>query len=202
MESKWTDNKIFEDENHFCRIDFSASLWATTDLTGLYGNAKLTNLLSSVDSVVETAKSKSNKPQMPTVVESEDMLLLMEYKKFGDDRSDCEALTNKQKQDLRLTQVAKKYYDSLHYAIAMRQNVGSRKIYVWILESPNGDAFLRNQIREKLRKKLPFLLQKQNNFHEPLIDELHVISIREWSQMFKQFPISIKQSGKFVSVEA
>ena len=100
-----------------------------------------------------------------------------------------------------MTQVAKKYYDSLHYAMTRRHKKDGSKIYVWILEAPNGDDVLRCHIKERLKKKLPFLLQKQNNLNETLIDDLYVVDIKGWHKNFGQFPISTKHGDEFLEVE-
>ena len=193
--------KIFEDENHFCRIDFSSALWAETDLTKIYGDAKLTNLLKSVDSIAETSgESMPFTKLTKAVAENQSVLMLMEYKNFDKDPVKRAKLRNGEESDKILTDVAKKYFDSLSFAIAKQQQANSLKIYVWIMVAKDGDKTLRERIRERLAKKLPFLLQKQQNLPISLIDSLYVVDIEEWQRLFPSFSVSVSQqcNGEFV----
>lgn len=194
MEDSWKiedERKIFTDEKNFCRIDFSSALWMTGHLTEIYGDAKLNSLLSSVDAVAETNDF--------TAAETDDLLLLVEYKNAT--IAGARGVFDPESEET-LKRLAKKYFDSLHYARARQQGKTKRKVYVWIVETPGGDSALRNRIHEKLRAKLPFKLQEQNPFAEKLIDALYIVDIKEWNRFFKQFPIFTKQGEEFVPVNA
>jgi hypothetical protein len=42
----------------------------------------------------------------------------------------------------------------------------------------------------RIRDKLPFLLQQEPEFHaHPWIDRFEVLSIKEWNQIYSNFPI-------------
>ena len=206
MESKSTDgkSKIFEDEHHFCRIDFTSALWAETNLTKIYSDAKLNNILKSVDSIAEIiTESKPSSEIAKATAENESMLILMEYKNFDNNRADKSELNDGEKRDILLSEVAKKYFDSLSFAVAKRQRSYNHKVYVWILDAAQGDKILREHIKKRLMKKLPFLLQKQQNLPKSLIDKLYVVDSKEWQQIFPSFPvyISLRRDGQFVPIE-
>lgn len=132
---------IFKDENNTCQFDFSQSLWATDRLNTIYHEAKIE--LSDVDFLVETV----------------DSLLFIEYKnaKFGK-MSRPEAF--KPSDDKTINKVVKKYYDSMLYVNAIHKGRNKKRIYVYILEYPNGDVVNRGYVRARLASKLPFLLQQ------------------------------------------
>ncbi|MDE6853301.1 MAG: hypothetical protein K2J67_12610, partial [Lachnospiraceae bacterium] len=60
-----------------------------------------------------------------------------------------------------------------------------------ILEYPNGDSTSRKMIRNKMKTKLPFLLQGNIGESEKLIDKVAVLSIDEWNEneLYGKFPI-------------
>lgn len=160
--------KIFTDENKSYQFDFSKSVSATNQLNKIYHNAKIA--LSDVDFIVELDES----------------ILFIEYKNANiKNASNPEAF--KPKEDKSLNQVAKKFYDSLVY-VNSTYNI-KPKSYIYILEAPTADKFLRSQVRKNLKGRLPFLLQKQNNLHSKLIQDLQVLTIDEWNKLYPQFPV-------------
>ena len=162
--------KIFEDENHIYQIDFTHSIWATEELNANFHDGKTE--LSDVDFIAET----------------EDSLFFVEYKNADIlDAENPEAFNPGG--DKKISQVVKKYYDSLTYINAIGKSTTKRKVYIYILEYPNGDAVTRKGIRNRLQGKLPFLLQQQNAFVYKLIDELKVLSIGEWNEEYPHFPL-------------
>ncbi len=160
--------KIFTDENNNYQFDFSKSVSATNQLNSIYHNAKIA--LSDVDFIVELEES----------------ILFIEYK-----NANVKNATNpdsfRPKEDKSLNQVAKKFYDSFIY-VNSTYDVKA-KSYIYILEAPAADKFLRSQVRENLKCRLPFLLQRQNNFKSKLIQDVKVLSIDEWNKMYPQFPV-------------
>ena len=74
------------------------------------------------------------------------------------------------------------------------------KSYIYILEYPNGDRVTRKGIRGRLQDKLPFLLQQQNEFAYKWIDELKVLSIEEWNEMYPEFPLEKLQGHKWIAI--
>lgn len=145
-------------------------------LNTIYHEAKIE--LSDVDFLVETI----------------DSLLFIEYKnaKFGN-ISRPEAF--KPSDDRMINKVVKKYYDSMLYVNAIHKGRNKKRIYVYILEYPNDDVASRGYVRERLASKLPFLLQKQNDFDEKLIHDIKVWTIEEWNRHFPKYEAKILDSG-------
>ena len=50
---------------------------------------------------------------------------------------------------------------------------------------------MRNIVRNRLKGRLPFLLQQQVGLQENLIDSLEVLSIAEWNEKYAQFPLKL-----------
>lgn len=163
-------SKIFKEENHIYQIDFTPALWATDSLHTIFHNGKIE--LSDVDFIAET----------------ETEILLVEYKNATIPNAVNPVAFNPN-DDKKISQVVNKYYDSLTYIHAIGKPMDKRKVYIYILEYPNGDNITRRGIRNRLQGKLPFLLQQQNEFAYKLIDELQVLSINEWNEEYCSFPL-------------
>ncbi|OON98457.1 MAG: hypothetical protein ATN35_04815 [Epulopiscium sp. Nele67-Bin004] len=162
---------IFVEENNEYQIDVTQAIWATDSLNKIFHLAK--TQLSDVDFIVETDKE----------------IIFVEYKNSAIKNAVNPAAFNPL-DDKKISQVAKKYYDSLTYVNAIDKLERKRKIYIYILEAKNGDSVLRGKAYTKLRKLLPFELQEQNNFKETLIDKFEVLSISEWNIAYPQFPLT------------
>ena len=161
--------QIFQDENHTCEFDFTKAQWATDELHDIYVQAKAG--LTDVDYLVETEKE----------------ILLIEYKN-ADIAEAAHPERFNIKSDKKINSLVKKYYDSLHYLTLTRKGKDKRKIYVCILEYPGSDGVSQRYVRNRLADKLPFVLQKQINSGEKLIDEVHVWTIRDWNQQYSELP--------------
>lgn len=162
--------KVFTEENGKYIIDCSKALWETDKLHEQYHIAKC--LLSDVDWVLET----------------DEIIILVEYKNANiAGAQKPEAF--KPGEDKMINNVIKKFYDSLHYLTL--QGKTKSKEYIFILEYPNGDSVSRKMIRNKMRKKLPFLLQKNIGEGRRLIEKMAVLSIDEWNnnEEYGKFPI-------------
>lgn len=87
--------------------------------------------------------------------------------------------------DKKIENVSRKFYDSLHYLNILQKNKPKKCIY--ILEYPAGDSVSRKMIRNKLKKFLPFEIQKNRN---KLIESVEVLSIEEWNNdlNYRQYP--------------
>ena len=162
---------IFEEENHIYRINFSKAIWATDKLNKIFDAAKTE--LSDVDFIAET----------------DNTILFVEYKNANIPNANS-PLTFNPKEDKKISQIVKKYYDSLTYINSIGKSKTKRKKYIYILEYPLGDVITRKWIRNRLQTKLPFLLQEQNKFKYKLIDEISVLSIDEWNSIFSDFPLT------------
>lgn len=164
-------DKIFIEENNYYQIDLTDSIWATDKLNQIFTDAKVQ--LSDVDFVAET----------------ENEILFIEYKnsnipnaiapqafKPGDDKS--------------INRVVRKYYDSLTYINALNKDSNKRKIYIYILETPNVDSVTLKRLCFKLKNKLPFKLQTDNKFDKKIIDDVKVVSINDWNKLYPNFPLT------------
>ena len=88
----------------------------------------------------------------------------------------------------KIISVARKYYDSLVYIRSLIEDRSKKKIYIYLLESRNGDTTLRKSVRNRLKDRLPCKLQKNDRLYETMIDDFDVINLDEWNKRFKQFP--------------
>lgn len=162
--------EIFTDENQTFQIDFSGATWATDQLNTIFSVVK-DSILSDVDFIVEEANS----------------IFFIEVKNSNfrgvDKPKDFKPLHS----DL-IKKLARKYFDSFHYVRGLGKTSGKQKIYICLIETPLGDTVMRRALRNRLRDRLPFKLQK--NFLEKMIDDVLVLSFDEWRNKFPQFPIS------------
>ncbi len=164
-------DRIFIEENKNYQIDFTDTLWATDKLNDVFHNANTP--LCDVDWVAET----------------DEEILLVEYKNANIENA-AEANSFDPKSDKKISNILKKYYDSIFYISAIGKLTQKKKIYVYILEYPNGDVITRKGIRNKLQPRLPFELQKNNNIKCSLIDDIKVLSINEWNKEYPNYPLT------------
>lgn len=159
---------IFKDENASWQIDFSSAIWATDNLHKIFAIVK-DGFLSDVDFVAE----------------DEDYVLFVESKNsnFKDASHDFNPLERE-----KIINVARKYYDSLVYIRSLLQERNKKKIYIYLLEARHGDSTLRKRVRNRLKDRLPFKLQRDDRLCEKMIDDFDVLSFAEWNTRFKQFP--------------
>ena len=159
---------MFKDENESWKINFSSALWVTDKLHEIFSVIK-DSFLSDVDFVAE----------------AEDFVLFVESK-----NSNFKEAKHKFKpyETEKIISVARKYYDSLVYIRSLIEDRSKKKIYIYLLESCNGDINLRKSVRNRLKDRLPFKLQRDAKLHEKMIDEFDVLSFDEWNKRFKQFP--------------
>ena len=162
--------RTFKDENESCSFSFQSAIWATDQLNDIFHNAKL-SILKDVDFVVET----------------EENLIFIEYKNSNHIDVTNPAAFNP-RENKKIIDVARKYYDSLNFIRALGKGKNKKKIYVYIVEVPNGDKALRGHLRDLLCNQLPFLLSDQNELQENMIDLVQVLSIDEWNKFYKDFP--------------
>ena len=161
--------KIFVDENEYCKIDFSSALWTTGKIHTIFQDAGL-HLFNDVDFVAET----------------DDALLFVEYKNVNIPQAINPNAFNP-KDDKTLNNVARKYFFSQYFIHMINRGRHKKQKYIYILECIKGDKTLRKLVRDRLIMRLPFLLQKQNNMKERMIDSLEVLSMDEWNETYPQF---------------
>lgn len=161
---------IFTDENQTCQIDFTNAVWATDQLNSIFSVVK-DSILSDVDFIVEGANS----------------IFFIEVKNSNFLGVDNPKAFKPLHEDL-IRVLAKKFFDSFHYVRGLGKTSDKQKIYICLIETPLGDSVMRRALRNRLKDRLPFKLQKI--FSEKMIDEVLVWSFDEWNEYFPQFPLS------------
>lgn len=161
---------VFTEENGNYKIDCSKALWATDEVYDQYHTAKC--FLKDVDWILETSEK----------------IVLVEYKNANVAEARKPELF-KPGEDTMIDKVVRKFYDSLHYLTLLGKI--KPKEYIYILEYPNGDSVSRKMIRNRMKSKLPFLLQENVGEDRKLIEKLDVLSIDEWNmnEKYGEFPI-------------
>ena len=161
---------IFTDENQTCQIDFTNAVWATDQLNSIFSVVK-DSILSDVDFIVEGANS----------------IFFIEVKNSNFLGVDNPKAFKPLHEDL-IRVLAKKFFDSFHYVRGLGKTSDKQKIYICLIETPLGDSVMRRALRNRLKDRLPFKLQKI--FSEKMIDDVLVWSFDEWNEYFLQFPLS------------
>ena len=96
--------------------------------------------------------------------------------------------------DSKFHSVIRKFYDSCHYLYLLGKSKPVQ--YIYVVETPNDDSTMRKRLRERMRINLPFALQKNINTGIKLIENVDVVSIKEWNEdsTYGQYPfIKIEQ---------
>jgi hypothetical protein len=124
------------------------------------------------------------------IVENNDKILFVEYKNSNiPNASNPKAFEEKIKTDDHYVEIARKFYDSIIYIMACEKNKPIE--YIYILECQKADSVIRKSITAKIKKKLPFDLQQENeDIKRKLIACFCVVSIDEWNQKFPEFQIN------------
>lgn len=161
---------IFTDENQTCQIDFTNAVWATDQLNSIFSVVK-DSILSDVDFIVEGANS----------------IFFIEVKNSNFLSVDNPKAFKPLHEDL-IRVLAKKFFDSFHYVRGLGKTSDKQKIYICLIETPLDDSVMRRALRNRLKDRLPFKLQKI--FSEKMIDDVLVWSFDEWNEYFPQFPLS------------
>lgn len=170
-------SNIYTEENGIYCIDCSKAIWSTDQIHERY--KAVGNFLSDVDFIIET----------------KDKIILVEYKNASiEGASNPEAF--KPETDKKVDSVVRKFYDTLWYLKLAEKNKPVE--YVYILEYPSGDSVSRKGIRNRIKDKLPFQLQKKFNNNTSLIENFEVCSIDEWNNdsVYGMFPLKRIDDGK------
>lgn len=147
-------------------IDCRKAIWASDEIHSIYHSCGLPDILCDADFVVET----------------EDAILLIEYKNASIPEARAHATTTTGYdpfQSEKFNKIVSKYYDSLHYLRLMGKEKPIH--YIFVLEYPKGDPASRRMLRNRLKKRLPFRLQEQFSTGIRLIDSVSVMNISEWN---------------------
>ena len=172
---------LMEEHNRY-GIDCKNAICATNEIKKFY-NACGVNVLSDADFAIEMS----------------DSLLLIEYKNAMISEAREHVSTNKEGKeynpadDTNFNKLVKKFYDSLHY---LRLFGKAKPIhYICMLEYPNGDSTSRKALRNRLKKQLPFELQKCPGTCVKLIESVDVVDIDGWNKhsVYGQFPLKPKE---------
>lgn len=166
---------LIEEKNKYC-IDCTNAIWASDDMHAIYHSCGLPNILCDTDFAVET----------------DDYILLIEYKNANIPEAVAHAREDTEYnpfESKKFDKIVRKFYDSLHY---LRLAGKEKPIqYIFVLEYPKGNTASRKMLRNRLKKRLPFMLQEQFETGIKLIDAVDVVNINEWNadNFYGQFPI-------------
>lgn len=160
------ESNIWVEENGQYALDCRNAEWSAGHLHEEY--ALVGNLLNDVDFLLEDGN----------------YIYMVEYKNANIPGAANPGAFNPSG-DKKIENVSRKFYDSLHYLNMLQKN--KPKKYIYILEYPAGDSVSRKMIRNKLKKFLPFEIQKNRN---KLIESVEVLSIEEWNNdlNYRQYP--------------
>lgn len=165
------------EENGQYSLDCTNAIWSTDAVHGCFQDPAhaygILGFLCDVDFVIE----------------NDSHILLVEYK-----NASIPGAAHPERfqpcSDNKLENVAKKYYDTLHWLYLSGKDKPKKMIY--ILEYPAGNSTSRLMIRNKLQDRLPFALQRQITIAgRRLIDEVKVVNISEWNAdaEFGKYPL-------------
>ncbi len=157
-------------------IDCRNAIWETDEIHTLYHACGLPEILCDADFAIET----------------EDKILLIEYKNANIPEARAHAAVETEYdpfQTNKFNKIVSKFYDSLHYLRLMGKEKPVH--YIFVLEYPKGDSASRKLLRNRLKKRLPFQLQKQFGTGIRLIDSVSVLNIAEWNldMNYGRYPI-------------
>ena len=158
---------IYTEENGQYIFDCSSAIWSTDSIHDCYQGGRLVSgnigFLCDVDFVIE----------------SPDYIILVEYKNANIAGASNPGAFNPA-EETKLVNVARKFYDSLHWLFLKGKD--KPKKYVYVVEYPSGNSTSRLLLRNKLKEKLPFTLQTNTtSVHRKIIDEVKVVDISEWN---------------------
>lgn len=94
----------------------------------------------------------------------------------------------------KIDNIARKFYDSLHYLSLEAKNKPVR--YVYIVDYPKASVTDRKMLRNAIADKLPFKMQPGKQ--RILIDDFEVLSISEWNghEEYGAFPLTPVSQGE------
>ena len=163
-------SRIFTDENKTWQFDFTNAIWATDKLHLLYEDVA-DGVLCDVDFLVE----------------DEYNIYLVECKN-SNIKNVSQPQCHRPLEPDSLRKIARKFYDSLLYLQSIGKCGQKRNVYVYVLEAKSGDSVTRKSVKNRLKRRLPFKLQKNPEFRYELISDLQVCSLDEWNQLHPTFP--------------
>lgn len=165
---------IHVEENGVYQLDCSTAIWSTDQINSLYHSTG--TFLSDADFVAETS----------------DFIMIIEYKNANvPNAANPDAFNPSSTR--KIDNVARKFYDSLHY-LALERKTKPVK-YVYIVEYPNAGVTDRKMLRNAIADRLPFKMQLGKA--GKLIKDFEVVSIAEWNDHkdYSVFPLSLVAQG-------
>ncbi len=159
-------------------IDCSNAVWFSGNIHDLYHESKV-SFLCDVDFVLE----------------GEQNILLVEYKNANIEEAVLHTKEERQYNpfdEKKFQTLIRKFYDSIPY-LYLNGKLSKPIQYICVLEYPKGNSSSRKLLRNKLKKKLPFSLQKKMDTGVKLIHSVDVLNIQEWNEhtYFGQFPFEL-----------
>ncbi len=155
---------ILTDENGDYGLDCTNAVWASDQMHKDYHYAKIP--LSDADFLIE----------------DEIYMMIIEYKNADTGKAREASFKTPffdPMEDRKFASVVRKFYDSLHYVHLLGKCKPVK--YIYVVETPKGDATMRKRLRAKLKTQLPFKLQEDMDTGIKLIDDVNVLSIKEWN---------------------
>lgn len=168
------NSKILLDENKQYKFDFSNAKYVL-DLHELANSL----MVNDVDFITEI----------------DDQVLFIEYKNAEVSNAvNPDAMFEKINTDKFISNISKKYYDSLLLFWGTGNDKSESKIkYILIIQHPKIDLRVRKQLRNKIREKLP-MLRKDKRIIKGFISEFEVYNLNEWEEKFNNIKISKVES--------
>ncbi|MCL2399372.1 MAG: hypothetical protein FWC91_06480 [Defluviitaleaceae bacterium] len=160
---------IYTEENGKYQIDLTNALYSIGDLGIKYAKT-IGGMQSDVDWIAET----------------EDAMILIEFKSY--EKEGTFPKYEQEKGEQLYQKILKKYYGTVFFLMAC----GKKKpiYFIWILESPHMDSFVRKKYFQSIKKRLPFELQKLPEIKVKLIENFKIMSVKEWNEEYSQFPLT------------
>jgi hypothetical protein len=172
---------IFTEENGKYKMDFSKAVDTIVDLNKKY--QCIGNFLSDVDFIAETSEK----------------VFLIEYKNVEiENATNPGAFYGKIHNGELYDSIIKKYYDSMFYILACKKHKTIN--YIFILECKKADSIIRKKMKASIKKRLPYILQENEEIRLNLISDFDILSINEWNNhieyskfpLFKAYDINLK----------
>ncbi|MGB8453164.1 MAG: hypothetical protein WCD89_12655 [Anaerocolumna sp.] len=163
------------EENGAYQLDCSTAMWSTDQMHNLYHSSG--TFLCDSDFIAETSE----------------FVLLIEYKNANLPNAANPGAFNPSVPK-KIDNVARKFYDSLHYLSLERKSKPVK--YIYIVEYPNAGVTDRKMLRNAIANKLPFKMQIGKA--GKLIENFEVMSISEWNSHaeYSKLPLApVKQGG-------
>jgi len=166
-------NKIFVEENGIYQIDLSETVNVVENLNEKYKS--IGSFFADVDWIAETNEE----------------VFLIEYKNNtvkNATKVDADYFEKNLKTEKFRVKLLNKYYGSTFYILAWQINKPIN--YICIIEIEILDSVLPKLIWSKIKKRLPYELQKNREITANLIKDFKILSIKEWNEQYPMFPLT------------